>query len=70
MNDAIGVENLQAAQATTVKKAEKLQGELAMKLIDGATQAPRVAADQLGRFPPAAPVQAEPREGSTIHVVA
>jgi len=70
MSDAVGVENLQAAQVKTVKKAEKLEGELALKLIDGALQAPRVALDQLGRFPPAAPVSAEPREGSTIHVVA
>jgi hypothetical protein len=70
MNDAVGVENIQAAQMRTVHRAEKLQGELALKLIEGASQAPRVAAEQLGRFPPAAPVQAEPREGSTVHTVA
>jgi hypothetical protein len=70
MNDAIGVENLQAAQVKTLKKAEKLEGEQALRLIESAAQAPRVAADQLGRFPPPAPVSATPREGSTVHVVA
>jgi hypothetical protein len=70
MNDGVGVESIQAAQVKTVKKAEKLEGELALKLIEGATQGTRMAADQLGRFPPPAPVSATPREGSTIHVVA
>lgn len=72
MNDPVGVENIQAAQISTVKKAEKLQGEQALKLIESAAQGPgpRALASQTGNFPPPAPVAETPREGSTIHVVA
>lgn len=71
MNDAVGVENIQAAQVKTIKKAEKLEGEQALRLIEGATQGgPRALADQAGRFPPPAPVAATPRQGTTVHVIA
>ena len=70
MNDPVRAESIQGAQASTIKKVEKLEGEQALRLIESAARAPRVAADQLGRFPPPAPVSAAPREGSTVHVVA
>jgi len=73
VKNAIGAE-LVAAQTTTVRSTEKMEGQEALKLIDTAasTAQPgsKLATPPAGNAPPPAPVQVLPKEGSTVEVVA
>jgi len=51
-----------------IRDAQKAMDAAVLRLVDGASQAPSSTSGANG--PPPAPVAAEPREGSTIHVVA
>jgi hypothetical protein len=50
------------AQVQLVQRQDRLEGQQALKLIDGAAQQPA--------SPPVQPVQVTPRTGSTVEVVA
>lgn len=52
-----------------IRRAQKVADAGALELIDGAVQG-TAAALGAGGGPPTSPVQAPPRAGSTIHVVA
>ncbi len=55
------------AQVQLVQRHDRLEGQQALKLIDGAASA---AAQQLSSSPPVQPVEVTPRAGSTVEVVA
>ncbi|HYD40506.1 MAG TPA: hypothetical protein VEB43_06725 [Anaeromyxobacter sp.] len=54
------------AQVQLVQRQDRLEGQQALQLIDGAAG----AAQSLSSSPPVQPVQVTPRAGSTVEVVA
>jgi hypothetical protein len=64
---------VEAAQAGLVQRAEKYKDAAALKLIEGmasgGSQA-ELATPPSSSMPPVHPVNAAPREGTSIHVVA
>lgn len=62
MNDLSA--QIDVATVAMAQRQEKLQGQQALKLIQGA------GAQQLASSPPSEPVSVTPRAGSTIEVIA
>jgi len=65
MTDVSG--QIAVAQVQLVQRQDRLQGQQALKLIDGAAGG---AQQQLSSGPPVQPVSVTPRAGSTVEVVA
>jgi hypothetical protein len=61
---------IEAAQMGLVQRAQKYEGQAALKLIEGATSNQPQSAAPPPSSPPVQPVSASPREGSTLHVIA
>ncbi len=77
--DSNGVQ-LEAAQVGMLQRAQKVQGEGSLKLIDSAASSTSLAAVPPGpgqlptppgsTAPPVQPVSAPPRDGGSVHVIA
>lgn len=57
---------MEVVQASLANRSTKLQGAMALKLIQQATAAQPASAAAV----PSAPVKVAPSEGSTVHVIA